>query len=52
MKIMIKSTCGKFFSKEPEVGLTDIKKNACIFYCHNEEHAFLILEKTKRFISN
>lgn len=52
MKIIIKNDFGDFFCKQPEVGLTKIIKNAHVFECHNEEHANLVLEKTKMFISN
>jgi len=43
---------GEFFCKQPEVGLTNLKKDAYVFDCYNEEHANLVLEKTKQFISN
>ena len=52
MKIIIKNIAGEFFCKQPEVGLTKVKKDAYIFDCYNEEHANLVLEKTKQFISN
>jgi hypothetical protein len=52
MKVIIKDFVGNYFCKKPEVGLTKIKNNAYVFDCYNEEHAKLILEKTKMFISN
>jgi hypothetical protein len=52
MKIIIKNTSGDFFCKQPEVGITKNKKDAHIFFCLNDYHANLILEKTKQFISN
>jgi hypothetical protein len=52
MKIIICSNEGSFFCKKPEVGLTENKKNAHVFDCYNKEHATLILQKTKEFISN
>ncbi|NBQ16745.1 hypothetical protein EBU24_00315 [bacterium] len=52
MKIIIKNVSGEFFSRKPEVGLTKLKKDAYVFDCYNEEHANLVLEKTKQFISN
>ena len=52
MKIIIKNTSGDFFCKQPEVGITKNKKDAYIFFCLNDYHANLILEKTKQFISN
>lgn len=52
MKVIIKDIGGNYFCKEPEVGLTNVKKNAYVFDCYNEEHSKLILEKTKMFISN
>ena len=52
MKIIIKNTSGDFFCKEPEVGITKNKKDAHVFFCLNDYHANLILEKTKQFISN
>lgn len=52
MKIIIRNISGEFFCKQPEVGLTKIKKDAYVFDCYNEEHANLVLEKTKQFISN
>lgn len=52
MKIIIRNISGEFFSREPEVGLTKIKKDAYVFDCYNEEHANLVLEKTKQFISS
>ena len=52
MKIIIRNISGEFFCRQPEVGLTKIKKDAYVFDCYNEEHANLVLEKTKHFISN
>lgn len=52
MKIIIKNISGEFFCRSPEVGLTKLKKDAYIFDCYNQEHANLVLEKTKQFISN
>lgn len=52
MKIIIKNMSGEFFSRSPEVGLTKFKKDAYVFDCYNQEHANLVLEKTKQFISN
>lgn len=52
MKIIIKNISGEFFCRNPEVGLTKIKKDAYVFDCYNDEHAILLLEKTKEFISN
>lgn len=52
MKVIIKDIGGNYFCREPEVGLTNIKNNAYVFNCYNEEHSKLILEKTKMFISN
>ena len=52
MKIIIRNISGEFFCRQPEVGLTKIKKDAYVFDCYNEEHANLVLEKTKQFISN
>lgn len=52
MKVIIKDIFGNYFCKKPEVGLTKIINEAYIFDCYNEEHANLILEKTKQFISN
>ena len=52
MKIIIRNISGEFFCREPEVGLTKIKKDAYVFDCYNEEHANLVLEKTKQFISS
>ena len=52
MKIIIRNISGEFFCREPEVGLTKLKKDAYVFDCYNEEHANLVLEKTKQFISS
>jgi len=52
MKIIIRNISGEFFCRQPEVGLTKLKKDAYVFDCYNEEHANLVLEKTKQFISN
>jgi len=52
MKVIIRNMSGEFFCKQPEVGLTNLKKDAYVFDCYNEEHANLVLEKTKQFISN
>jgi hypothetical protein len=52
MKIIIRNIYGEFFCRQPEVGLTKLKKDAYVFDCYNEEHANLVLEKTKQFISN
>jgi hypothetical protein len=52
MKIIIRNISGDFFCRQPEVGLTKLKKDAYVFDCYNEEHANLVLEKTKQFISN
>jgi len=52
MKIIIRNISGEFFCRRPEVGLTKLKKDAYVFDCYNEEHANLVLEKTKQFISN
>ena len=52
MKIIIRNISGEFFCRQPEVGLTKIKKHAYVFDCYKEEHANLVLEKTKQFISN
>lgn len=52
MKILIKDFSENYFCKLPDVGLTKTKKDAYVFDCHNQEHANLILEKTKQFISN
>jgi hypothetical protein len=52
MKIIIRNISGDFFCRQPEVGLTKVKKDAYVFDCYNEEHANLVLEKTKQFISN
>ena len=45
MKIIIRNISGEFFCRQPEVGLTKIKKDAYVFDCYNEEHANLVLEK-------
>ncbi len=52
MKILIKDVFENYFCKSPEVGLTKIKSDAYVFNCYNQEHAKLILQKTKDFISN
>ena len=52
IKIIIKNSENGFFSKFPDVGITKNKKEAHVFFCLNDYHANLILEKTKQFISN
>ena len=52
MKIVVKDLYGNFFSKSPEVGLFNDLSKAKVFNCINEEHAKIIVEKTKEFISN
>lgn len=51
MEIIIKNNIGEYFYKIPEIGFTKNKKHSHIFKCINEEHAKLILEKTKEFVS-
>lgn len=49
MKIYIRTIDGLFFSRKPEVCFTTEKQLACIFTCINEEHAKIVVEKTKLF---
>ncbi len=49
MKVLIKDSTGNFFCRKPEVGFFQNKNDACIFKCINEEHAKIILFKTKEF---
>jgi hypothetical protein len=51
MEIVIKNNVGEYFQKLPEIGFTNFKKNAHIFKCINDEHAKIVLEKTKEFVS-
>jgi hypothetical protein len=51
MKIIIKNSFGEYFQRIPEVGFTNFKNNAHIFNCINDEHAKIVLEKTKEFVS-
>jgi len=51
MEIIIKNNIGQYFQRKPEVGFTTFKNNAYIFRCVNDEHAKIILEKTKEFVS-
>lgn len=51
MKVIIKNNVGEYFQRIPEVGFTNFKNNAFIFNCVNDEHAKIVLEKTKEFIS-
>jgi hypothetical protein len=51
MQIVIKNNIGEYFYKIPEIGFTKNKMNSHIFKCINEEHAKIILEKTKEFVS-
>jgi len=51
MEIVIKNNIGEYFQRKPEVGFTSFKKNAYVFNCVNDEHAKIVLEKTKEFVS-
>lgn len=49
MKIFVRTIDGLFFSKNPEVCFTNKINLAHIFTCINEEHAKIVVEKTKVF---
>lgn len=49
MKIFVRNIEGQYFSRYPEVGFTKNKNFAFEFNCINDEHAKIILEKTKIF---
>ena len=52
MKIVIRNFFGEYFCKYPEVCFVKSIIDAYYFTCINEEHAKIILEKTKSFIFN